>query len=40
MKAIVINKFGGPEVMEYTTHKEPIAGKDQFVVDVKIFVLV
>jgi NADPH2:quinone reductase len=36
MKAIVINKFGGPEVIEYGDFKDPIPGTDQFLVDVKM----
>jgi NADPH2:quinone reductase len=36
MKAIVINKFGGPEVMEYTEHADPIPNADQILVDIKM----
>ncbi len=36
MKAIVVNKFGGPDVMEYTDFPEPVASKDQFLVDVRM----
>ncbi len=34
MKATVCSRFGGPEVLEVTDVDEPVAGKDQVVVDV------
>jgi NADPH2:quinone reductase len=34
MKAIQITKFGGPEVMQYVDLSDPIAGKDEVVIDV------
>ena len=36
MKAIVINKFGGPEVMEYMEHPDPIPNPDQILVDIRM----
>jgi NADPH2:quinone reductase len=34
MKAIQITKFGGPEVMQFVELPEPVAGKDEVVLDV------
>ena len=36
MKAVVINKFGGPEVMEYMDHPDPVPKPDQILVDVRM----
>jgi NADPH2:quinone reductase len=36
MKAIVVKSFGGPEVMEYVEHREPVAGKNQILVNTRM----
>lgn len=36
VKAIVVNKFGGPEAMEYGDFKDPVPGTDQSLVDVRM----
>lgn len=36
MKAIVVKSFGGPEVMEYIEHKDPIPSKNQVLVETRM----
>lgn len=36
MKAIVVKKFGGPEVMEYVDHKDPTPSKNQVLVETRM----